>query len=165
MLRDYGNASVSSSVAGGAAKRSGRNCDLERLGRPQAKRLKTEAAAGRCRTLAAEQSSVSNAAGVELLTPAATPAYAGVAETISSPYSETEEYMLRGYYEDDLVDSRASIESVQYNLYDMTPEELEGASEGNTHDNDHQIGYTAWSGAPAAATNATVYEDSYDIDM
>lgn len=128
----YDDASGAGSGGAAAAKR-GR--DLEQLGR-DAKRLKKE----EC---------VSSA--VEWLTPAATPAYAGVAETVSSPYSETEEYMFRGYYEDELVENNRAC-SVPC---EMTPA-LGDASEGN-YDNDQ----AAWSGTPAA----TVYEDSYDIEM
>ncbi|QLQ82655.1 hypothetical protein HG537_0H04180 [Torulaspora globosa] len=139
MLRDYGDASVSCNEIDGSAKRRGRDVDLEGS---YAKRLKTESSTSALLTPA-------------MLTPAATPAYAGVAETVSSPYSETEEYMLRGYYEDELVESnRTCIESVQYSLYDLTPEELEG--ESNRRDNDHES---------CTAANATIYEDSYDIDM
>lgn len=194
MLGGYGDEEVGLVAAGGAAKRSGRDCEPESLGRCNAKRLKTE---GASHGVADEQHQESRVDGWQFLTPAATPAYAGVAtlpETISSPYSETEDYMFRGYYEDDLACSgRTCIESVQYNLYDMTPEELDDAGE-HSGPSDQPLADAAWGRAPAAAAHwqqaqqaqqmqqtqqahqlysaelrcaagATGYDDSYDIDM
>lgn len=182
MLRDSNDGSAGWCVAAQTAKRSGRHSDLEQE-QAFVKRLKKEVM-GPWWSVASCEQAVEDGPGflTPAVTPAATPAYAGAAampETISSPYSEAEDYMVRGYYEEDLrYDSGTCVESVQYNLYDMTPEELEHVGEEGRRAGDQQTasatawneGCSAWQqqwcGAELRCANyETVYEDSYDIDM
>lgn len=102
------------------------------------------------------------------LTPAATPAEGGFTVTqqkASSPYSEAEDYMVQGYYQDNLLayERRPCVESLQYNLYDTTPEEFELIDDEDEHENETRMdnAYISWQ----PATNDTVNDESYDIDM
>lgn len=141
MLRDYAE-TFGSSARHTAIKRNVNHFDKDSILKPRSKRICTSnlGAQWQCQQHIYEQHNngrqqqqqpeMPNAG---FLTPATTPAEVTTAhpslmmDTIPSPYSEAEDYMVRGYYEDDglIYDGRSCVESVQYNLYDMTPEEYE----------------------------------------
>lgn len=141
MLRDYAE-SFGSSAGHTAIKRNVDHFDKDSFIRPRSKRICTSnlGAQWQCQQYIYEENNIGHQqeqqqqhmTDVGFLTPATTPAevttaHASLMEDIPSPYSEAEDYMVRGYYEDDrlIYDSRSCVESVQYNLYDMTPEEYE----------------------------------------
>ncbi|QLG74135.1 hypothetical protein HG535_0G00200 [Zygotorulaspora mrakii] len=180
---NFGSRLSAQAVDNSSIKRSINHFEKDALSVPCAKRTKNDNFAHSKRQPLQGGCFQLNNSKVELpfITPAPTPADVDMTEkstreeNLPSPYSETEEYMIRGYYEEekDVDNSWACIESVQYSLYDLTPEEYELTNE-NTAEHDY-AGNTftnSWGDKiPKGQVelqcnfNDTCCNDSYDINM
>lgn len=168
MLREYGEC-AGLNMMNQPVKRNYEQQEPEYLRQPCSKRLKGEISSGWW--LSQENQAIEKQAEeAGFLTPASTPADGSLAasqQRESSPYSEAEDYMVQGYYQDELLvhERRPCVESLQYNLYDITPEEfelIEDEQENEAYDRSGTNGaYASWQ----SATNDTAYDESYDIDM
>lgn len=169
----------------GAIKRSLHQFEKGSFGGPCTKRTKlrnNQAQPIVCQQEGLQQSN--NHIEMPFITPAPTPADVEMTDTaiktenLPSPYSETEDYMFRGYYEEaKVVDNGWScIESVQYSLYDMTPEEYELSNDiNNVADiSENNTMYAETWGTDEVPKgqlgfqctfNDTNCNDSYDINM
>lgn len=169
MLLDYGDC-AGLTARSQPVKRNNdqRERDLIPCLQPCAKKPKIEPASGFWQ-LQEGQLLEDRPAELGFLTPAATPAdgdFSATQPRAASPYSEAEDYMVQGYYQDDLLahERRPCVESLQYNLYDMTPEEFELIDAGE-HERQEESSMDGAHAGWQPAFNDTVYDESYDIDM